>query len=281
MGITNRKQRKIIQNMDNLYVHLKTHDYFNELREKIKNQTVISRQDDESVGLLQESGIRDILEVKDSEDDDADIESLKNYIDNNLAVNILMTTAKKINGEFQREMKTILSRYGDFKPGPMKKVERALSKLENDYMDEEYPKAAKLLDIVRCSVGYNTLDQLMDGYGKFMYHVEYESSSMTLARVKNGFVHNPDGGYRDIKVNVVYQSTLDPNLKMICEVQFILNQYLYEKKRVHKLYSVAREQTYFDLVVREWEEEDAQKLLAQKNLSFEPVLIVRDDVEVD
>merc|ERR550525_1310418 len=123
----------------------------------IQNQTVIERQDDEAVGLLQEPGIRDIVESKDSGDDDDDIDDLKTFIDNNLAVNLLMTTSKKIDGEFQQEMNTILSRHGEFKKGPMKKVERALSKLENDYMNEEYPKAAKLLDIVRCSASYNTV----------------------------------------------------------------------------------------------------------------------------
>merc|ERR1719242_909454 len=141
--------------MDNVYEHLRLHSKWNEIM-NIQNQTLISRQDDEAVGLLQESGIRVVAEVKESDDDGHDIEDLKHFIDSNLAVNILMNDAKGINNEFQREMGTILNRRGEFKPGPMKKVERALSKMENDYMDEEYPKAAKLLDIVRCSVGYNT-----------------------------------------------------------------------------------------------------------------------------
>ena len=84
---------------------------------------------------------------------------------------------------------------------------------------------------------------------------------MTLARIKNGFLDDDDGGYRDIKVNVVYQSVLNPDLKMICEVQFILGQYLYEKKRVHKLYSIAREQTFFDMVAMEEHELEQQLLL--------------------
>merc|ERR1712113_408742 len=158
----------------------------------------------------------------------------KDFIDNNLAVNILMATAKKIDSEFQQEMNTILSRHGEFKKGPMKRVERALSKIENDYIDEEYPKSAKLLDIVRCSVSYNTVGQLLEGYKAFMDHIESGVSSLTMARVKNGFIDNDDGGYRDIKVNVVYQSTLNPEIKMLSEVQFILNQYLYEKKKIHK-----------------------------------------------
>merc|ERR1719150_517728 len=167
----------------------------------IQNETTTARQDNDTVGLLQEAGIRDILELKDSDDDGEDIDDLKHFIDSNLAVNILMTTAKSINNEFQKEMSTILNRHGEFKPGPMKKVERALSKMENDYMDEAYPKAAKLLDIVRCSVSYNTVGQLLEGYKAFMDHIDSGASSMVLARVKNGFLDDGDGGYRDIKVN--------------------------------------------------------------------------------
>merc|ERR1719361_1888837 len=98
-----------------------------------------------------------------------------------------MNTAQEINHEFQSEMGSILNRIGDFKPGPMKTVERAQSKMENDYINEEYPTASKLLDIVRCSVSYNTVGQLLDGYKEFMDHIESGVSSLTLARIKNGF----------------------------------------------------------------------------------------------
>merc|ERR1719242_2152312 len=146
MRITDLKQEKIIQNMDAVYEHLTAHSKWDEIM-NIQNQTMIDRQDHDAVGLLKEEGIRDILEIKDSDDDSDDIDELKNFIDSNLAVNILMTTAKAIDHEFQKEMSTILNRHGEFKPGPMKKVERTLSKMENDYMEEAYPKAAKLLDI--------------------------------------------------------------------------------------------------------------------------------------
>ena len=144
MAITNGMQQKIVRNMDSIYKHLGAHSEWQRVSE-IENTTIIARQDHEAVGLLQEPGIRDIAEAKDDGADGVDIEDLQNFVDNNLAVNILMTTAKRIDDEFQREMGTILERHGDFKPGPMKKVERALSKIENDYLDEAYPKAAKLL----------------------------------------------------------------------------------------------------------------------------------------
>jgi len=84
-------------------------------------------------------------------------------------------------------------------------------------------------------------------------------------------------------VDVVYRSTLLPEVRMVCEVQFILHQYLYEKKRVHNLYSIARERMHFDMVARElshFPNDDSQHHKPLKDLSFEPILNVRDDVDL-
>ena len=89
---------------------------------------------------------------------------------------------------------------------------------------------------------------------------------------------------RDIKVNVVFHSeTADPDnaVSMVCEVQLILNQYLHEKKRIHKLYSVLRERTFFELVAKAQHEDttDGQRQMKDfKQLQFEPVLNVQKDV---
>ncbi len=85
----------------------------------IKNETRISRQDHESVGLLKEKGITDILELKEEKTED-----VQTFIDSNLAVNILTTTAKQINTEFQTHMGSVMSHYGQVKGGPIKKVNR-------------------------------------------------------------------------------------------------------------------------------------------------------------
>lgn len=50
-----------------------------------------------------------------------------------------------IDPEFQDTMRVIMSPFGEFKPGPIKKVDRCVSKLEHDYQDAEYPKAASLV----------------------------------------------------------------------------------------------------------------------------------------
>ncbi len=54
-------------------------------------------------------------------DDNKSDNNIQAFIDSNLAVNILTTTAKNINDEFQNHIKTVMSHYGDYKPGPIKK----------------------------------------------------------------------------------------------------------------------------------------------------------------
>eukprot|EP01083_Nonionella_stella_P041778 113130_1 len=47
-------------------------------------------------------------------------------------------------------------------------------------------------------------------------------------------------GYRDLKMNMIFHSAKNKDLSMICEMQLILSQYLWEKKKIHKLYSIQR-----------------------------------------
>merc|ERR1712168_1703595 len=83
-----------------------------------------------------------------------------------------------------------------------------------------------------------------------MKFIDDSPGTLQLARIKNGFIGDSVGGYRDLKINVVFNSATDPELKMICEVQLILNQYLFEKKKMHKLYSVIRDEVYYQMIVQ-------------------------------
>ena len=280
LQITQGMADKVELSMRNIYDHLRTHSQWQQLL-AIQDQTVVARQDDARVGLLLEKGIREVAEAKrerESGDGGADADDVATFIDSNLAVNMLTTTAKRLNGEFQSRMRALMSRFGDFKAGPLKTVERCQAKLENDYADAAYPKAAKLLDVVRCSVSFNTLEQLLAGYDGLRRHVA-SSDALQLARVKNGFLDEA-ASYRDLKVNVVCQSETEPDseLRMVCEVQLILNQYLFEKKRSHKLYDILRERRFFDMVVKQDTADDAAEQKDLKNLQFEPVLNVKEHV---
>mmetsp|Transcript_42250 Transcript_42250/g.69632 ORF Transcript_42250/g.69632 Transcript_42250/m.69632 type:complete len:710 (-) Transcript_42250:126-2255(-) len=272
MDIAQSMSHSIIETMDSVYGHLRKHDKWDQLM-AIKEETIVSRQDDKKVGMLQDKGIMDVADIKDDDEKMA----LQTFIDAHAAINSLTVSAKIIDREFQNYVKTMMGRYGTFKAAPMKKVERCLSKLENDYASEQYPKSAKLLDLVRCSVTFNTLEQLIQGFDAIKTHVDSSQQSMKLARVKNGFL-DPDyvGGYRDIKINVIFHSAMHPEIKMICEIQLILSQFLHEKKRIHKLYSIAREETYFQMVVMA--QKAATNTTDVKKLKFEPVLDVSRDV---
>merc|ERR1719412_69115 len=105
-----------------------------------------------------------------------------------------------------------------------------------------------------------------------MKDLEGKSSCMKVARIKNGFLSHSEGGYRDIKINVIFQPESDPNLRMICEVQLILNQYLFEKKKMHKLYSVVRDEVYYQMVVKGDVVETESGGLDLKMLEFDPIL---------
>merc|ERR1719229_1546516 len=132
------------------------------------------------------------------------VQKLRTFVESNVAVSKLSAVAKLIDDPFQKEMKRIMSEFGECKSGPLKKVDRCVSKLENDYQSARFPKASKLLDMVRCSVSFNTVSQLMTGYDGFMEYLQKQSTPMTVARIKNGFLDDEWSGYRDIKINVIF-----------------------------------------------------------------------------
>ena len=275
MHIAQGMAKKMDDSMLSIFEHLQAHREWPQLA-AIQNQSIVERQDDERVGLLSEPGIRDIGDKKDEE--------LQGFVDTNLAVNVLTTTAKQLDAEFQSHVRAVMSRFGDFRAGPLKTVERCQAKLENEYDAAAFPKAAKLLDLVRCSVSFNTVEQLLAGYEGLLRHID-NTDALELARVKNGFL-DKTAAFRAIKVSVVFhpKTELDSAPSMICEVQLLLNQYLHEKKRCHKLYSILRERAFFEMVVtqKDGAVEAAQREIKDfKELKFEPVLNVKQDLNID
>ncbi len=128
---------------------------------------------------------------------------------------------------------------------------------------------------------FNTLNQLVDGYNGLISHIQKNPTIIELSRVKNGFLDANDGGYRDIKLNVIYhsQNPMNNGVSMICEIQLLFGQYLHEKKRIHKLYSVLRQNEYFKMVVTDQEEMKTQ-IKDMKDLQFTPVLNVAQEVKM-
>ena len=88
----------------------------------------------------------------------------------------------------------------------------------------------------------NTIPRMLEAFHSLMNYVHKKSTPMTKARVKNGFLRSESEGYRDIKVNVIFES--DDGTKMICEVQIIYGQNLNEKKRSHRYYHLTRDRAF-------------------------------------
>ena len=103
--------QKIDDSMTSIFAHLQTHREWPQLK-AIENQSIVERQDDDRVGLLQERGVTDMAERKEED------ESLHNFVDANLGVTSLTATAKRLNGEFQQHLQAGMSRFGDFRAGP-------------------------------------------------------------------------------------------------------------------------------------------------------------------
>ncbi len=108
----------------------------------------------------------------------------------------LCILARIINDAFHPSMRKIFeidSTSGENKEGtisymagPIKAMERCMAKVQNDYAREKYPTAAKLLDIVRCSLVFKSCQGCVDGIKRLEKAVEKKSTSIkAIGRLKN------------------------------------------------------------------------------------------------
>eukprot|EP00484_Ammonia_sp_Unknown_P014897 CAMPEP_0197075890 /NCGR_PEP_ID=MMETSP1384-20130603/211839_1 /TAXON_ID=29189 /ORGANISM="Ammonia sp." /LENGTH=518 /DNA_ID=CAMNT_0042514739 /DNA_START=1 /DNA_END=1557 /DNA_ORIENTATION=+ len=130
--------------------------------------------------------------------------------------------------------------------GPVKLIERAQAKSENDYVNEAFPTSACVLDFNRCTLVFNDISTMLKALKLFVDKIKYYQSGsiIGIVRDKNGFeeyVKQPQ--YADIKLNVLIRGTTN---NIIGEVQFLLKTMKRYKDKAHNLYSVQRQQEYFD-----------------------------------
>merc|ERR1712228_109780 len=112
---------------------------------------------------------------------------------------------------------------------------------ENDYISEQWPTSAKILDINRCALQFETVNALM----KFLKNFEEKVKNGTagsikeIIRCKNGWsIYNEQyPQYTDIKLNVLMQSD---GKQIIAEIQLLLDVMSAYKKIAHKLYAIER-----------------------------------------
>eukprot|EP01083_Nonionella_stella_P152321 488039_1 len=124
--------------------------------------------------------------------------------------------------------------------GPVKLQERAKHKAENDYLDEDFPQSACVLDLNRCTFIFNDIATMLRAINLFVNKVQYYQSGsiIGIVRAKNGFtdyVHSTQ--YADIKLNVLIRGK---QKNIIGEVQFLLKRMKQYKDIAHNLYSIER-----------------------------------------
>ena len=148
-----------------------------------------------------------------------------------------------MNGEFQRAMQAILSKFGHFQSGNIKLYERCVIKGQIDYALKDYPSMANISDFLRCSVSCKSPDLVIAAMNALktttLLNLDSKVTKIEVARIKNGFLKigtswkdYKDANYVDLKINVVF--TDSTGAAMICEVQLLLDFLLQAKKMGHK-----------------------------------------------
>eukprot|EP01083_Nonionella_stella_P270485 916014_1 len=147
------------------------------------------------------------------------------------------------DAKYEANNEGIPVRYGR---GPVKLLERARNKAQNDYMEESYPTAACVLDLNRCSLVFEDITSLLKGIKHFVNKIRsYQSDAIIgIVRIKNGFkeyIKSPQ--YADVKLNVLIRGE---SHNIVGEVQFLLKTMESFKKRAHNLYSIEREEEFME-----------------------------------
>eukprot|EP00484_Ammonia_sp_Unknown_P023840 CAMPEP_0197035692 /NCGR_PEP_ID=MMETSP1384-20130603/13408_1 /TAXON_ID=29189 /ORGANISM="Ammonia sp." /LENGTH=1045 /DNA_ID=CAMNT_0042465783 /DNA_START=126 /DNA_END=3263 /DNA_ORIENTATION=- len=125
--------------------------------------------------------------------------------------------------------------------GPVKLMERAKYKAENDYANEPYPASACVLDLNRCSLIFNDISTMLAAVDLFVNKIRYYQSGaiIGIVRNKNGFIeYVQETQYADIKLNVLIKGTRN---NIIGEVQFLLQTMKDYKDKAHNLYAIERQ----------------------------------------
>eukprot|EP01083_Nonionella_stella_P011937 33858_1 len=179
------------------------------------------------------------------------------HYDSNIYLNELLFRAGQLNESFQRDVKLLSKQIANeiggnvmYRAGPLKTMERSRSKIENDYIDAQFPKSAKILDINRCALQFESIDVLMQFLEKLRERIETKNAYCInqIIRCKNGWMdwnqpmQNPS--YSDIKLNVLIQTS--DGKQIIAEIQFLLHLMSGFKKVAHKLYSIERRAEFVD-----------------------------------
>eukprot|EP01084_Bolivina_argentea_P134100 236608_1 len=136
-----------------------------------------------------------------------------------------------------------------YQRGPLKCIDRARNKTQNDYPDEAYPTSACVIDFNRCALIFSDIPTLLGALQLFVNKVKYFQSGniIGIARCKNGFIeYVQEIGYADVKLNVIIKGTHN---NIIGEVQFLLARMKAFKNKAHRLYTIQRQKENIEAYV--------------------------------
>ena len=198
----------------------------------------------------------------------------------------LLIAAHKIDPIFQSTCKRLfeMDQFGSctYTAAPPKTKERCKMKTLLEYYDAPWPRSAQLLDLVRGSIVFETSKDLLRGFELFRRWINSErftkdSCLKYIVRVKNGFNCIKDESwnldikefdYCDIKINVLIEYN---GMKLIGELQFMLDFMLKAKKMSHRLYSFVRNESYFQSLERMNSQSKGKllkKIILNQNVKF-------------
>eukprot|EP01084_Bolivina_argentea_P253860 426585_1 len=176
------------------------------------------------------------------------------HYDISLYLNELIMRANQIDNIFQRDVELLVNQIRTelelkdvlYNRGPVKKMDRSKAKVEGDYFREQFPTAACLMDINRCTIMFNNVGSLTKFLYKFDKLIENGTTSLKgIIRCKNGWNEISDKldnlSYTDIKFNVIIKAF---GKSIVGEIQFLLKIMAEFKLVGHALYGIERRQEF-------------------------------------
>eukprot|EP01084_Bolivina_argentea_P287027 492466_1 len=177
------------------------------------------------------------------------------HYDQNIYLNEMLFNANILDDTFQKHVKQIVNEIKNKNPeimvkyraGPIKKLDRAQTKVSNDYIDAKFPTAAKVIDLNRCALQFDDIKALLLFLNEFEQKIQSKDNQYcikSIVRSKNGWAaFNEDSpSYTDIKLNVLVKTST--GLSLLAEMQFLMTVMSSFKKVAHKLYSIQRNEEF-------------------------------------
>jgi len=143
---------------------------------------------------------------------------------------LVHTAHTDINDSFQAKMAQMFPNH--YHPAKIKSVGRTFVKATVDYEKEDQPRAACVVDLVRCMLQFKNCGEMRAAFDKLCKNCDVRA-------VKNTFPDKaPDFGYRQVLVSVAHTS--ESGKTMICEVQMHLEAFVSVRESLHVYYSIYR-----------------------------------------